>query len=503
MSASRFSIVRGGRVLDVPAGVAAPADLLIEDGRIRELGPPGMAAPAHAAIVDASDRLVIPGLVNAHTHGHGSLGKGAGDRWTLELLLNAGPWITGQRATEHKYLSALVGALEMLRKGCTACYDLYFEFPLPTLEGMDAAARGYADAGMRAVIAPMIADCSFFQAIPGLIDALPADLRREVERMRLAPAQATVDACAALLRDWPHDRDRLRLALAPTIPLHCADEFITACGALAREHGVGLHTHLAESKLQALIGMRRYGRTLTAHLDKLGFMGPDFTGAHCVWLDGDDVKRFAGNGASVAHNPGSNLRLGSGIAPARQLLDAGVNVGVGTDGVHCADNQNMFEAMRFAAYVSRIRDHDPQRWLSAREVLGMATAGSARAMGFGEDIGRIAPGAWADLVFLDLAHINWIPANDPVNQLVNTEDGAAVDGVMVGGRIVLWGGRFTSVNLARVRAQVDQAWERLLELNHDARELAARLDPVVSHYCVGLSRSPYHVHAMASVGEAH
>ncbi len=502
MSAPVDTVVRGARVLDLDRGDAAAADILIRDGRIEALGAPGMAAPGDAAELDASDRLVIPGLVNAHTHDHGSLGKGAGDRWTLELLLNAGPWITGNRATEHKYLAALVGALEMLRKGCTACYDLYFEFPLPTVEGMDAAARGYADAGMRAVLAPMIADRTFFQAIPGLAASLPDALRARVDESVLAPGDATLAACEALLRGWRHDRDRVRLALAPTIPLHCADDFLAGCARLAREHGAGLHMHLAESKVQAVVGLRRYGQTLTAHLDALGYLGPDFTGAHCVWLDGDDVRRFADRGASVAHNPGSNLRLGSGIAPAREMLRAGVTVGVGTDGAHCADNQNMFEAMRLAAYVSRVRDHDPQGWLSTRDAFRMATRDSARALGFGDTLGRIAPGALADLVFLDLGHVNWIPMNDPVNQLVNTEDGAAVDGVMVGGRIVVWDGRFTNVDLARVRRQAEQATEELRALNHDLRDLAARLEPLVGRFCVGLAREPYHVHAMASAGEA-
>lgn len=502
MAAPDYTVVRGGRVLDPVNSSCAPADLLIHDGRIEGIGPPGMPAPAHAATVRADDRLIVPGLVNAHTHGHGSLSKGVGDRWTLELLLNANPWITSNRTTELMYLAALVGALEMLRKGCTACYDLHLELPLPSAEGMDAVARGYLDAGMRVVLAPLVADRTFFEAIPGLADSLPDALRTRVDAMRLAPGNATLAACAQLLHKWPHARDRARLALAPAIPLHCSEEFIAGCGRLAREHGVGLQTHLAESKVQALVGMRRYGRTLTAHLDALELLGPDFTGAHCVWLDGEDVRRLADRGACVAHNPGSNLRLGSGIAPARELLDAGVNVGVGTDGAQCADNQNMFEAMRFAAYLSRVRDHNPERWLSSHDVLCMATAGSAAALGFGDAIGQIAPGALADLVFLDLGHLNWIPVNDPVNQLVNTEDGSAVDGVMVGGHTVLWNGRFTTVDLEQVRRQVEQAVEHMRALNHDLRALAERLEPLVSRFCVGLASGPYHVHAMASAGEA-
>ena len=123
-------------------------------------------APAHA-----------PGLINGHTHGHGNLAKGMGDRWTLELLLVAGSWINGGRTLEDKYLTTYVGALEMLMKGCTACYDLTAEFPLPTVEGLDACAQAYRDAGMRAVVAPMVAEYSFYESIPGLLEMLPPGLQ--------------------------------------------------------------------------------------------------------------------------------------------------------------------------------------------------------------------------------------------------------------------------------------------------------------------------------------
>src|SRR5436305_14873399 len=167
-----FAILRGGYGLDIAAGTAEPADILVEDDTIREIGPPGCPAPADAVEIAAARRLLHPGLVNAHTHGHGNLAKGMGDRWTLELLLAAGPWISGGRTLEDKYLTTYVGAIEMLLKGCTACYDLTVEFPLPSVEGLEACGRAYADAGMRAVLAPMVAEFSFYEAILGLIDAL-------------------------------------------------------------------------------------------------------------------------------------------------------------------------------------------------------------------------------------------------------------------------------------------------------------------------------------------
>ena len=246
-----------------------------------------------------------------------------------------------------------------------------------------------------------------------------------------------------------------------------------------------------------MAGLKLYGKTQTAYYDDLGMLGPDFVAAHGVWLDGDDIKRMADHGASVAHNPGSNMRLGSGLASVREMVETGLNVGIGTDGASCSDNQNMFEAMRFASFVSRVRSHDQNRWLSTTEVLRMATEGSARALGFGDAIGRLAPGAKADIVFLDLGHVNYLPLNDPANQLVHTEDGSAVASVMVGGRMVLDGGRFTGVDLDTVRSRVETAVEELRGLNRDAKSFALELEDVVGAFCVGLSRQPYHVHALA------
>src|SRR5262245_48751882 len=141
MAEQRATLIRGGRIVDASRRQPEAADLLILDDTIAEIGPHGMAGPADAAIIDARDRLLHPGLINAHTHGHSNLAKGMGDRWTLELLLAAAPWITGNRNTEDKYLSTQLGAVEMVLKGCTACYDLSFEWPLPTDEGLGMAGR--------------------------------------------------------------------------------------------------------------------------------------------------------------------------------------------------------------------------------------------------------------------------------------------------------------------------------------------------------------------------
>ena len=487
------TIVQGGRLVDIKKHQAPPTDILIEDDVIREVGPAGMEAPNSATVIDASGKLMMPGLVNAHTHGHGNLGKGMGDRWTLELLLNAGPWVSGGRALEDKYLSTLIGAVEMIRKGCTAAYDLTYEFPMPTPEGMEAMARAYSDAGMRAVLAPMMADQTFYQAIPGLYDALPEPLQKVTEKFQLAPYDATLEACATVLKNWQFDREQVAAALAPTIPHHCQEAFLTAARDLARDHAVGFHTHLLESKVQAIAGMEIYGKTLCAYLDDLDIIGPDFTAAHAVWLDEDDIHRLADKGASVAHNPGSNARLGNGLAAIRRMRDFKLNVGIGTDGASCSDNQNMFEAMRAASFVSRVQDLDYERWLRTDEVLTMATEGSARALGFEGKIGAIRPGYKADIVFLDLNSINYVPLNDPTNQLVHSEDGTGVDSVMIGGRMVMEDHRMTTVDEAKLARDAEAAVERLRATNASSKMLAEKLEDVVGRFCVGLSRQTYHV----------
>jgi guanine deaminase len=490
MPVAPTSVIRGGRLLDAATHRADPADLLIAGDTIAEVGPPGLPAPPDASVVDAAGRMLIPGLINAHTHGHGSLVKGMGDRWSLELLLNAGSWMNAGRSLEDLRTAAALNAVELVRKGCTAAYDLFIELPVPTMEGLEAVRLGYADVGVRAVVAPMMADRLLYQALPGLLEAFPPALRAEAERLRAAPFAESLAALARLLREGRSARDRFDLALAPTIPLHCTDAFMAACRDLARETDARLHMHLAESKAQALAGPRTYGRSLTAHLDALGLLGPHFTAAHAIWLDDDDLRRLADHGATIAHNPGSNLRLGSGVARARAMLAAGITVGIGTDGSQCSDHQNLFETARIASGVSRIEGPDVSRWLCAEEVFHMLTAGGAATLGLDARLGRLAPGYQADVVFLDLGHINYVPLNDPLLQVLYCEDGSAVDSVMIGGRMVLERRRLAALDETALFARAQAATERLRAANPERRALATRLEPYVSQYCIGLAQEP-------------
>ncbi len=501
--AGNFTIIRNGRLVDFARREAAPADILIEGDRILSVGHAGMAAPPDARVVDASDRAMMPGLVNGHVHGHGTLAKGlVGDRWPLELFLNAMPGMTGHRSLEDKYLNGLVAAVEMIRKGCTTCYDLFFEFPMPSRDGLAALGKAYQDAGIRAVIAPMLADKTLYQAYPDLIDNVPEPLRAQVIAFQLAPYQASADALEKIYEDWPFDREMIRPAIAPTIPLHCSDEFLVRCRDLARTYDLPLQTHLAETKTQAILGLRKYGRTLTAHLDGLGMLGPHFSAAHAIWLDHDDLGRLSDQGASIVHAPVSNMRFGSGLAHLRPALDRGINIGIATDAANSSDQLNMFESTRLAALISRVQTPDFEQWLGADEVLHMATVGSARAMGLGGKVGEIAPGFKADIVFLDLGHINYVPCHDMVTQIVFTENGGAVDSVMIGGRMVLDNGRLTTVDEKKLRRDAASAAKRLFAANAPARSFAKDLQSIVGHFCHNLACESYHVHRLGLPSES-
>jgi guanine deaminase len=492
-------VIRGGQLLGSAPAALRRADILIEGDRIAAVGA-GLGAPAGAREIDASRHLVLPGLGNAHTHAASHLARGRAGSWTLEDLLTYAPANYAFRTPEDEYLSAAVGAIEMLKTGCTSAYDLYMAVPAITEEALEAVVRAYQDVGLRVVLAPAVADVVFFHTVPGLLDLLPADLRRTVEDMQAAPTKGLLELTERAIRRWHGGADgRIRMAVSPTIPNQATDEFLDGCVGLAREYGVGIHTHLAESKVQAVESQRRWGKSIVARLAHHGVLGPGFVGAHSIWLTDDDLRMLAEAGAAVAHNPGSNLRLGAGIAPVREMLDRGVAVGLGTDGSVCADNQNLFEALRIASVVSTVRfPHETERWLDAETVWGLATRGTARVLGQTEDLGVIAPRRKADLVLLRADSVFLRPLADPVTALVYAETGAGVDTVLVDGRVVVQGGRVTTVDEDRIFARAQEAADRQRAQSAQAWAVAERLAPYVAAACRGAVATPLSINRYAA-----
>jgi guanine deaminase len=335
---------------------------------------------------------------------------------------------------------------------------------------------------MRAVVAPMIADRTIYQALPGLLEALPEDLRPQYAGLNAVPIEATFAACDDILANWEFDPRFIRPALGPTIPLHCSDPFLLRCVQLASEHDIKLQTHLAESRAQAAIGLKRYGKSLVSHLEEIGFLSERMSAAHAIWVDDDDIARLVQAGAGVSHNPSSNLRLGSGVAPVRKMLRHGLTVGVGTDASNTSDGQNMFEATRLASYLSRIDGFDTDEWLSAQEAFHLATEGSARVLGF-DKIGRLAPGYEADIVFLRLDSPHFVPLRSPLIQMVFGESGASVETVMIGGRIVFNDGKLLTLDEPALRQQAQEAAHRLDRADAGAYATAATVARLVGAFC--------------------
>lgn len=478
----RPQVIRGGIVLDAEEYLG-PRDILVVDGMIKEVGTPGMAAPPDAATIDAARFLLHPGLVNAHTHGHGNIGRSMGDRWNLEMLIAAATPMFGRMVAEEKKLSARIGASEMVLKGCTAAYDLFVEVNGPTEDGIDAVGSAYEEVGMRVALAPLLSDRSMYGAIPGVREAMPEDLRDEEE---ILPWRTQIDRARRILNDWRFDRDRIRPALAPTIPMYCSDEFMIAIRDLAEEFDVGICSHVGESKVEAIAGNELYGQSMVGHLAKLGLLSEKFTAAHAVWLDPHEMKLLAEAGASMAHNPASNMRLGNGIADVVGTLSAGVNIGIGTDGATCSDNLNMHIAMQLAAICSRSFGPDPSCWLSSGQTFKAATIGSANALGFGR-IGRISPGYAADIVFLDLASPTLMPMHQPLNQVVLAEDGTGVDSVMIAGEFVVRDRKLLTVDLPELSRSATALRAELDERNTVERARFERISRVLADFCPAMS----------------
>jgi guanine deaminase len=475
------TLIQGAQVL-VENEHFADVSLLIDQDRIAAILPTGENV-ADAKPLDATGRIIIPGLVNGHTHSHGALARGGvPDDAILETFLAGSAWVNLGRSHDDLALCAQLSAVELIRKGCTSCFDLFIELPGPTVEGTHAVAHAYHDVGLRAVVAPMIADQTIYQALPGLLDAFEGPLKDAVAAMTLPNWPSTMAVCDQAIRNWPVPIDRVRPGLGPTIPLHCSEAFLQACAHLSDDIAMPLQTHLAETRLQQVMARRKFGTSLGEHLSKLGVLSPRFSGAHGVWLSDAEIALLASAGAGISHNPMSNLRLGSGIAPLRRLADAGVTMGIGTDASNTSDGQNMFEAMRLATTLSRATTSDSDQWVRTTEAFDMATRGSARLLGF-DSVGQIAQGWSADLVFLDQSYCHYTPQRTTLDQIVFAETGAAVREVMIAGQMVFADDQILTLDEAALRQRALVAADRITHANAEARTMNAAAAEVVKGFC--------------------
>jgi 5-methylthioadenosine/S-adenosylhomocysteine deaminase len=465
-SAAQQTLFRDALLVTMdPARSGAPetGDLLVTGTTITAVGG-RMAPPPGASVVDASGKLIMPGLVNAHTHSGETFFRGRYERMPLETwLLYAYPPLMdepiGQRLL---YLRTLLLAMESLHNGVTTLCDDFFDPPAHDLDRLGTVFSAYEDAGIRANVSSAVMNIPMLDTLPYARAIVPQHLQAMLDGSAPITAAAYADFCAAAFARL-HDRaGRLRFMMAPSAPQRCTADLLLTCHELAREHRVPLHTHVVETKTQCVTGYEIYGKSLIRYMHDLGILDRHTAIAHSVWVSDEDMALMGEAGCAVAHNAVSNQKLGAGIAPLRRLLDAGVTVGLGTDGLCSNDSARIFDVMRVAALIHSTSGPDSSAWVRAEEVLHAATLGGARSALLGDVTGSLEVGKAADLLMLNLAAHAFVPLNDPIKQLVWSENGSSIELVMVAGEIVVRDRRLTRVNEAEILAEIQDLAPGLL-----------------------------------------
>lgn len=405
--------------------VFSPGAVAIRGEEIVAVGPPGELQRRYAAaqVLDYPQGLIIPGLINAHTHAAMALFRGLADDLPLE------EWLTSHIFPAERHLNGdfvywgtKLAVAEMLLSGTTTFCDMYL--------WSAQVARAAAETGIRAVVGEVLYD-------------FPSP--------NYGPSQAGLQYSEELYRAW-QDHPRVQVAVQPHAVYTCSPDLLQQCGDLASRLNTRLIIHLSETATEVADCEAKYGATPVAHLHRLGLLTHRLLADHGVVLSEQDLELVAASGASVAHCPESNMKLASGIAPVVDLLDQGVPVGLGTDGCASNNNLDLLQEIDTAAKLQKVHRLDPTA-LPAPAALDLATRGSARALGLAEEVGAIMPGLKGDLVVIDLDQPHLTPIYDPYSHLVYAATGADVQTVLVHGQVLVQDRRLLSIDLEETLAR--------------------------------------------------
>jgi 5-methylthioadenosine/S-adenosylhomocysteine deaminase len=464
-------LIRNGRVYDHAGNVDLPpvADVLIMDGVIAAIRAGiGRAADLGEVIdelgtraidqtIDATEKLLMPGFVNAHYHSHDVLLKGCFETIPLELwLLNALPPAYPKRSTAEIRARTLLGALECLRSGMTTVQDLATIYPFDEAH-LDAILQAYEDIGIRCIFALQFADTAGARAVPFWEEVVPPEQRAALSGS-VEPFQG-VDL-PRLLRDivisQKRRHPRITLALGPTSPERCTPELLTKLADLSASEEVPVYTHIYESRAMTLIARQSHASdagSLINYLGQVGLLTPRVNLAHSVWMLPAEIDAIAQAGTNVVLNPVGNLKTRSGVAPIRTYLRKGVRVALGCDNCSCSDAQNMFQSMKLFAALAAVTQPEPGP-PTAADAIWSATIGGARTAGLEDRIGALRPGMAADLSIIDLTDPSFVPLNSVARQVVFTEGGRSVETVIVDGRVVIADRKITTIDERALREEV-------------------------------------------------
>ena len=409
--------------------VMEKAYLIIEDDKISAivLGQP--PAGSYDQRIDATNHLVIPGFINTHTHAAMTLLRGYADDLPLMEWMETKIWpLEDKLGAEDIYWGSMLAIVEMIKSGTTCFSDMYFF--------MDQTAKAVEETGIRAVLSR------------GMVGVGPQ-------------ADTAIEESRALVSEWSGRGDgRITFMLGPHAPYTCPPEYLQKVMQLADELKVGLHIHIAETKGEFENIKQTYGRTPVAHLESLGLFNYPTLGAHCVHLTEEEIDILARYKVGVAHNPESNMKLASGIAPVPQMLKAGISVGLGTDGASSNNNLDMLQEMRSCALLHKVNQSDPTV-LPAYQALEMATVNGARALRL-ENTGTLAAGQKADVILVSLKEAHMIPRYDLIANLVYSAQASDVQTVIINGKIIMQDRVIKTFDEAEVLEQAKKTAQRLV-----------------------------------------
>lgn len=405
--------------------------LLTENDRIAEIN--DRIDPKNAdEVIDAEGKVLIPGLVNTHTHLSMSLMRGLADDLPLDTWLNDHIWpVEANLQGEHCYAGALLACAEMIKSGTTCFNDMYFF--------MDSVAKAADKAGIRGMLSH------------GMIDFADEDKRRtefkETERI-IEKCHNTADG-------------RIKVAYGPHSPYTCSEELLREVRRQANKKGLRIHIHVSETQKEVEDVSKVNGKRPFEYLDEVGLLGPDVLAAHAVWLSENEMDLIKERNVKLSHNPSSNMKLASGISPVSQLLKKGVCVSLGTDGAASNNSLDLFEEMKTASLLQKVQTLDPTV-LNAGEVFKMATSQGASALGLENEIGTIEVGKKADLALVNMKKPSLTPFRNPVSHLVYSARGADVDTVICNGKLLMKDRELQTIDEARVIAMAEEASQDLL-----------------------------------------
>lgn len=410
------------------------ASVFIQDGVIRSIG----KAESQSAdfVLDGKGKIALPGLINTHTHLSMTLFRGFADDMQLQEWLEKKIWpLEAKLNGDDCYLGALLGSAEMIMSGTTSFVDMYFH--------MDEVARAVAESGLRGFLSYAVID---------LFDSAKA--RKEQEHFQK-------------FFDYIHNLNnpRIRFALGPHAPYTCSAETLLRAKEFAERNDVILHIHIAETRREQADFQKQHGMRVVEYLNKIGALSRNMLAAHCVWLTKSEVALLAKTGGRVAHCPVSNMKLASGgVAPLPEMFEAGIAVGLGTDGAASNNTLDMFETMKVCALLHKAHRWDPTV-LDAQKVLDLATIEGARALGADREIGSIEVGKRADIILVNTAAPNMNPVHGKstvISDLVYSASSANVDTTIVDGRVLMRNRQIESLNLSEVLLKAGEAARRLV-----------------------------------------